>query len=256
MRFVAAAGVRVLDDKLLIGPELLTQVPLEAGVANGSATEVELGAHYALGRGLDLGVGVGLGIVNGIGSPDHRGLLSLAWSGARSRVSRTARPVTPPRPLEETARAPAPFPSATEVTVTMNAPPPDVRADEPEATAPPPGVLLDARIHFALDRADILSTQDSALLAVLAVLRAHPDQDANVEGHADESGTRVHNADLSTRRARAVARWLIARGIPATRLRTIGFGADVPRDPDGSWSAHAVNRRVELRLLPVAEQPR
>jgi outer membrane protein OmpA-like peptidoglycan-associated protein len=68
-----------------------------------------------------------------------------------------------------------------------------------------------------------------------------------IAGHTDAQGSRTYNKQLSQRRAEAVKRFLVAKGVDAKRLETIGYGSerllapDQPNDPR--------NRRVEIRDL-------
>jgi outer membrane protein OmpA-like peptidoglycan-associated protein len=71
-----------------------------------------------------------------------------------------------------------------------------------------------------------------------------------VAGHTDAKGSAQYNKQLSLRRAEAVKRFLVAKGMDPKRLDTVGYGserllaADRPEDPS--------NRRVEIRDLGKA----
>lgn len=82
----------------------------------------------------------------------------------------------------------------------------------------------------------------------LALTSASLDKDRFVVvGHTDAKGSAQYNKRLSLRRAEAVKHFLVARGLDASRLDTVGYGSerllapDRPEDPS--------NRRVEIRAL-------
>ena len=66
-----------------------------------------------------------------------------------------------------------------------------------------------------------------------------------VAGHTDAKGSADYNKQLSLKRAEAVKRFLVGKGMDAHRLDTMGYGSehllapDHPEDPS--------NRRVEIR---------
>jgi outer membrane protein OmpA-like peptidoglycan-associated protein len=71
-----------------------------------------------------------------------------------------------------------------------------------------------------------------------------------VAGHTDAKGSAQYNKQLSLKRAEAVKRFLVDKGMDAGRLTTVGYGSekllapDRPEDPS--------NRRVEIRDLGSA----
>jgi chemotaxis protein MotB len=73
-----------------------------------------------------------------------------------------------------------------------------------------------------------------------------------VDGHTDNvpiaSPVFASNWELSTARAVAVVKFLIAQGVPPDRLAAAGFGEFQPVDPANSVGARARNRRIELML--------
>ncbi len=80
----ASIGMRVLDKKLLFGPEILASSVVSRSAAKGETlTPVEalLGLHYSVGE-FRIGAGAGAGITKGYGAPAARGLLSLEWAPA------------------------------------------------------------------------------------------------------------------------------------------------------------------------------
>lgn len=75
-----------------------------------------------------------------------------------------------------------------------------------------------------------------------------------IEGHTDSRGTVEYNQELSRRRARAVARALISRGVDPSRLDVRAFGEARPMDEGESDVSLARNRRVELHFLGVEDR--
>ncbi|GAB1583237.1 peptidoglycan -binding protein [Phyllobacterium phragmitis] len=74
-----------------------------------------------------------------------------------------------------------------------------------------------------------------------------------VDGHTDNvplagTGRFRDNWELSSARATAVVKFLIANGVPANRLVAAGFGEYQPLDPADTPEARSRNRRIELKL--------
>ena len=70
-----------------------------------------------------------------------------------------------------------------------------------------------------------------------------------IEGHidstgADSTGASEEGQALSERRALAVARWLVKKGVDCKRLIPIGFGDTKPIAPNDTTENRALNRRM------------
>ena len=68
----------------------------------------------------------------------------------------------------------------------------------------------------------------------------------NLEGHADERGTRDYNLALGERRAQTVARYMSSEGANSS-IQTITYGEERPADAAHNEAAWQVNRRVEVK---------
>ena len=119
----------------------------------------------------------------------------------------------------------------------------------PAARGPVPGSKEDFvanvgdRVFFAYDKADLSADARRTLERQAAWLRQWTNQGLTVEGHCDERGTREYNLALGQRRANAVKDYLVALGVPASRLSTISYGKERPVVLGSNEAAWAQNRR-------------
>jgi OOP family OmpA-OmpF porin len=109
---------------------------------------------------------------------------------------------------------------------------------------------------------DKLKPESDAVLQVVAdYLEAKPYVSLlRVEVHTDDQGAAATNQRLSEKRAIAVARWLVAKGVPCARLIAVGFGGSKPVAANDTPEHRAQNRRTSfvnaaLRGRPVGGQP-
>ena len=104
---------------------------------------------------------------------------------------------------------------------------------------------------FATDSAALNATLVRDIQAVGANLVNYPNQRIEVIGHTDNTGPAAWNADLSLRRATAVAQVLIGAGVPASRVSTRGMGEDQPIASNLTPEGRAQNRRVQILIWPT-----
>jgi peptidoglycan-associated lipoprotein len=115
------------------------------------------------------------------------------------------------------------------------------------------GSLIEPRInletiHFDTDRADLRASAKDALASDADQIKAHPEWGVvSIEGHCDERGSSEHNLTLGQRRAEAVKRYLVDRGVPMSRLMTVSFGESKPIVFGHDETAWQMNRRTELK---------
>jgi len=100
------------------------------------------------------------------------------------------------------------------------------------------------RVFFETDSTDLTPTAVATLDKQAQWLQRYPNYTFIVEGHADERGTREYNYSLSARRAQTVRDYLISRGIPANRFRTVSYGKERPVAVCNDISCWSQNRRA------------
>ena len=155
-------------------------------------------------------------------------------------------------------------------------PPPPVATAKPEAPKPHPMMRLTfpkkADGSLELPGPVVFKTGSDQLEPVsdpvLEVVDKYMKQETKVsllrvEGHTDNAGKEADNQSLSEKRALAVARWLVAKGVDCHRVLPVGFGQSHP--VAGTVKAQtddekAQNRRVAfvdaaLDGKPIANMP-
>ena len=100
------------------------------------------------------------------------------------------------------------------------------------------------RVFFESDQTDLTSTARGTLDKQAQWLQQYNRYSFTIEGHADERGTREYNIALGARRAQTVREYLVSRGIPANRMRTISYGKERPVAVCNDISCWSQNRRA------------
>ncbi len=97
---------------------------------------------------------------------------------------------------------------------------------------------------------DIIKTESFAILDnVVKVMMENASYKLNIAGHTDNVGDAAKNLDLSDRRAKAVQKYLVDKGVPAARLLSaVGYGDKNPLGDNTTKEGRAQNRRVEFKV--------
>lgn len=104
------------------------------------------------------------------------------------------------------------------------------------------------RVFFETDSTVLTARARATVERQAQWLAQYPRYTFIVEGHADERGTREYNLALGARRATAVRDYLIARGIAASRMRTVSYGKERPVAVCDNISCWSQNRRAVIVL--------
>ena len=106
-------------------------------------------------------------------------------------------------------------------------------------------------VTFDFAKYDLKPQFYPALNTVAATLKEYNQTIVEVSGHTDSIGSDAANQTLSERRANAVAGYLVGQGVQRERLEIVGMGERYPVASNDTDSGRALNRRVEIRLLPL-----
>ncbi len=151
----------------------------------------------------------------------------------------------PPKPVAKPAPRPAPC---------VDSDRDGVCDDADRCPNTPAGATVDARGCWAL-KGEVLFDFDSSVIKpkayplldeVAKILDMNPGLKAIFEGHTDSVGAAAYNQRLPERRADAVMRYVLGRGIPAGQVSAVGYGEQRPAASNDTEQGRAMNRRVEI----------
>ncbi|MBS1951887.1 MAG: hypothetical protein OJF59_001127 [Cytophagales bacterium] len=107
-------------------------------------------------------------------------------------------------------------------------------------------------IFFDFDRSVLKQESFPELNRIVALMNERTSMQVEIAGHADPIGTAEYNLSLSERRAKAVAKYLIEKGIAKDRISVVFFGATKPVVTNSKTIAgNAKNRRVEFKIVKM-----
>ena len=106
-------------------------------------------------------------------------------------------------------------------------------------------------VTFDFAKWDVKPQFYPALNTIATTLKEYNQTIVEVSGHTDSVGSDAANQTLSERRANSVANYLIGQGLLRERFEIVGMGERYPIASNDTDSGRALNRRVEIRLLPL-----
>jgi outer membrane protein OmpA-like peptidoglycan-associated protein len=106
-------------------------------------------------------------------------------------------------------------------------------------------------VTFDFAKYDLKPQFYPALNTIASTLKEYNQTIVEVSGHTDSVGSDAANQTLSERRANAVSGYLMGQGVVRERFEVVGMGERYPVASNDTDSGRALNRRVEIRLLPL-----
>ena len=104
-------------------------------------------------------------------------------------------------------------------------------------------------VTFAFDKWELDDKAQTALSALAKQMQATPDLIVDLEGYTDNVGPGPYNLQLSQRRAEAVRRYLVDKGIDVHRIQSIGLGDARPVADNKAKQGRDQNRRVAVKVF-------
>ncbi|MBN1210183.1 MAG: OmpA family protein [Myxococcaceae bacterium] len=261
----ASSEVRLGAALATTGKGLRGELGLRATLAPQVSMDLLGGARFPLLVGLDAFIMGGPGLGGAPGAPRFRVLAGVAFhdepppklSFIDENADRELQLslATPPPPPEDDRVRPV---STWELNSLSRGDPQDTSAEagapkeplRPYQPSPQEKLVLRGEVRFEKGSSELAGVVPLLDQVVLQLSDQPQGGTIIVEGHADSEGTDTSDMFMSLRRAQAVRRYLIDQGIPATRVRIRGFGADWPVSAKpANEQEHQLNRRAEVLVI-------
>lgn len=229
-----AGSYLLMDYDIKIIAELFGSFPSESSAFASdrdlSTLEFLAGLKSDLGPQLAWHVGAGTEVLHGTASPDWRLYTGINWV-IGPVFSKPYEPIVrvgkdPLLALEENLQE-------------------DPFDGEPEVEES----FIGRDIMFAFDSSEVKPEFRQALERLADYLRRPPGfKSLVIEGHTDSIGSADYNNQLSLRRSTAVKKVLLSMGLPASKVRAVGWGEFKPIADNGNYQGRSLNRRVEFKV--------
>ncbi len=103
-------------------------------------------------------------------------------------------------------------------------------------------------VNFDFNKATLKPEAYPILDHAAEILLSHPDIKVEIVGHTDQIGSDKYNDKLSLQRAETVKKYLIAKGVDASRITTVGKGKRELLFKEKDPVSRYYNRRIEFRV--------
>lgn len=112
-----------------------------------------------------------------------------------------------------------------------------------------PEMMTLSNLHFQTGKSLIQPESFATLDKLAEYMKRKPQMNIRIEGHTDNQGSDASNIVLSEQRAESVQKYLISKGVAATRISSEGKGASQPIADNTSAAGRAKNRRTEIHII-------
>jgi peptidoglycan-associated lipoprotein len=103
-------------------------------------------------------------------------------------------------------------------------------------------------IHFSFDKYNLEADAVPVLKEVADLLLKDGKMNVVIEGNCDDRGTEEYNIALGDRRAQEAKTYLVALGVPASRIQTASYGMEKPLCHQDNEKCWGLNRRDHFVL--------
>lgn len=104
-------------------------------------------------------------------------------------------------------------------------------------------------VQFEFDKFQLFESAKKEIQSIYDYLNLNKSLKIIINGHTDTMGSDEYNIDLSKKRAKAVADYLLKLGLHKSRISWQGHGGRTPMTSNTTEKGRQVNRRVELVVV-------
>ena len=185
---------------------------------------------------------------------DSQGRAVKDGSGACVVTSGAVLPECAGAPAKPAPAAPKPAaPAAPAQPAAPAAPTTPAQPAKPAPASVRQAVVIQADALFDFDKSVLRPDGRKSIDDALGKLRGVDLELVIATGHTDSIGSDAYNQRLSERRAAAVKEYLVSKGIPASKITTIGKGESQPVATNKTAEGRQKNRRVDIEFKGVRQ---
>lgn len=104
-------------------------------------------------------------------------------------------------------------------------------------------------VNFETNKSSLTAESYPILANAVSILLSNPEMQVEIQGHTDNVGSDDYNKKLSLQRAETVKRYLVSKGVSASRLTTVGMGKSQPVADNKTAEGRSLNRRIEFKVI-------
>lgn len=106
-------------------------------------------------------------------------------------------------------------------------------------------------IYFEFNKSNITQRGATELDKLVQVMKENPELEIIAKSHTDNRGSEDYNKELSERRAKETAKYVVSKGIDSKRISAKGYGESEPKVncTECTDEEHAKNRRSEFIIV-------
>lgn len=106
-------------------------------------------------------------------------------------------------------------------------------------------------VTFDFNKTNVKPQFYGALNSIATTIKQYDQTIVEINGHTDNIGSLAANQKISDERARSVGAYLSGQGVQPVRMEMRGYNYQYPVASNDNEQGRALNRRVEIRLIPV-----